>query len=66
VVALDHFAGHRRAGRLAPAGQQRLAEVDQAGGVLLAVIRLTAAEQGATALRNGCKQVGEEGVGHCD
>ena len=37
VIAIEHLARHRGAGGLAPAGQQRLAQFDQVGGILLGV-----------------------------
>src|SRR6185437_6224214 len=54
VIAIENFAGHRGTGGLATAGQYRLAEFDQAGGVFLSVVWRAAVEQGTPALRNGC------------
>ena len=64
VVAVEHLARHRRARGLAAARQQRFAQFDQVGGVLLAVGGFATAQQAAAALGNGRQQVGEEGVGH--
>ncbi|MHC2253081.1 hypothetical protein ACVILK_002773 [Bradyrhizobium embrapense] len=64
VVAVEHFARHRGAGGLAAAGQQRLAQFQQFGRILLVVGRAGAAEQDAAAFGNRREQIGEEGVGH--
>ena len=37
AIVVENLARHRRAGGLAPAGQQRLAQFDQVGGVMLGV-----------------------------
>ncbi len=64
VIAVEHFARHRDAGRLAAARQQRLAQLDQFGGILLAVGVAAPAQQRAPALGNRGQEVGEKGVGH--
>ncbi len=64
LIVIEHLARHRGAGRFAAAGQQRLAQFDQAVGVRLLVGGTRAAEQDAAALGNRCKQVGKKGVGH--
>src|SRR5581483_5008990 len=64
VIAVEHLARHGRARGLATARQQRFAQFDQVGGVLLAVGGFATAQQAAAALGNGRQQVGEEGVGH--
>ena len=62
TVAVEHLARHRDAGSLAAAGQQRLAQFEQFGGVLLRIRRPAAAKQSAAALGNRGEKVGEEGV----
>ena len=64
VVAVEHVARDRNAGSLATARQQRLAQLQQFGGVLRCAGRAAAPEQGAAALGNRREQVGEKGVGH--
>ncbi len=64
VVTVEHFARHRGAGRFAPARQQRLAQFEQFGGVLLRVRRPAPPQQRAAAFGNRREQIGEKGVGH--
>ena len=64
VIAVEHLARDRGAGRFAGAGQQRLAQFDQVGGVLPGVRRSGAAQQRAAAFGNRSEQAGEEVVAH--
>ena len=64
VVAVEHVARHRGARGFAAARQQRLAQFDQAGGVLLVVGGPAAPQQRAAPLGDRRQQVGEKGVGH--
>jgi len=64
VVAVEHLARHCGARGFAPARQQRFAQIDEIGGVALAVFRLSAPQQAAATLGNRRKQVGEKGIGH--
>ena len=52
VIPVEHLARHRGTGSLAAARQQRLAELDQAGGVRFGLGGVAAAEQDAAALGN--------------
>ena len=62
LVAVEHVACDRDAGRLAAARQQLLAQRQQLGSILWGVGRAAAPEQRAAAFGNRRKKVGEEGV----
>src|ERR1700745_2046861 len=64
MIVVEHLARHRGAGGLAAAGEQRLAELDQAIRVVPAVARIGAAQPIAASLGNRRKQLGKERVGH--
>src|SRR3977135_1986276 len=64
AIVVEHLARHRGAGGFAPARQQRLAQFDQAGAVLLAVGGTAAAQQRTPALGDRGQQVREKGIAH--
>src|SRR5215470_6735080 len=64
VIAVEHLAGHGDPGGLAAAREQRLAELDQFGGIVLAVGRLASPQQRAAAFGNRREKVGEKGISH--
>ncbi len=62
LVAGEDFAGQRHAGRFAAAGQQRLAQLQQAGRTL--VCRLAALDQGTAAVGDALQHFAEKGRVH--
>src|SRR5271170_5536938 len=59
LVAAEDVAGERYAGRLAAAGQQRLAKLQQAGRALAR--RLAALDQGTAAVGDALQHLAEKG-----
>ncbi len=62
LVAAEDVAGQRHAGGLAAAGQQRLAQLEQAGRALMR--RLAALNQGAAAVGDALQHFAEKGGIH--